>query len=128
MHAARRAVPRGGLRGRRPAASGSGRVPAVTLFTRPRCSLCDEAALALAAAAEGQGLRYHLEQVDITAPGREAAYAKYKWDVPVFFLDGAYWAKHRLEAEEAARALGEAAEGRFAARDGEPDSSHFKEV
>ena len=41
-------------------------------------------------------------------------------------IDGAYWTKHRLSAEEAAAALGESAAGGFAARPGEPDAERLE--
>ena len=67
-----------------------------------------------------------LELVDIKDPGNEAVYAKYKYDIPVMYIDGQYFAKHKLSEEEAVKALKSAVAGSFVASDGEPDSSDLE--
>ena len=46
-----------------------------------------------------------------------------RYDIPVLHVDGQYWTKHRVTAEEAVAAIGEAAAGDFAPRRGQPDAS-----
>ena len=41
---------------------------------------------------------------------------RYWCDIPVFHLNGSYWAKHKLEAEDVEASLASASEGTFTAR------------
>jgi hypothetical protein len=91
--------------------------PLVRLFTGSGCSLCDDAKDVLQSAR----VPHRLELVDI---GADATYRRrYKWDIPVLHIDGRYFAKHRIDREGVERALLEATQGSFEAREGEPDSS-----
>ena len=45
---------------------------------------------------------------------------KYKYDIPVLHVNGAYWTKHRVTAEEVVAAVAEARTGAFAPRGGQP--------
>ena len=49
-----------------------------------------------------------------------------RYDIPVLHINDVYWAKHRLSAEEAVSGIGEAREGEFAMRQGEPDASRLE--
>eukprot|EP00438_Fugacium_kawagutii_P004916 Skav217255 [mRNA] locus=scaffold47:683748:710161:+ [translate_table: standard] len=93
-------------------------VPQVTLFTKPGCTLCDKAVAQLKETSQP----FELSTVNIEAPGNEAWKSRYWCDIPVFHINGAFWAKHRLEAEDVEASLLAAAEGTFTQRDGEPDS------
>eukprot|EP00403_Amphidinium_massartii_P030497 CAMPEP_0178387656 /NCGR_PEP_ID=MMETSP0689_2-20121128/9185_1 /TAXON_ID=160604 /ORGANISM="Amphidinium massartii, Strain CS-259" /LENGTH=224 /DNA_ID=CAMNT_0020008025 /DNA_START=54 /DNA_END=724 /DNA_ORIENTATION=- len=97
------------------------KVPVVTLFTKSGCTLCDKALAVL----QNSAAEYELEVVDIEAPGNEDWNGRYWCDIPVFHIDGAFWAKHRLQADEVEEALMEASASKFSARDGEPDSREF---
>uniref|UniRef100_A0A3Q2X8J0 Glutaredoxin-like protein n=1 Tax=Hippocampus comes TaxID=109280 RepID=A0A3Q2X8J0_HIPCM len=64
------------------------------LFADP-CPLCDEAKEAL------QPLKHKfvLRQVDISRPENRAWRVKYKWDIPVFHLNGRFVMKHRVDVK-----------------------------
>jgi hypothetical protein len=49
-----------------------------------------------------------------------------RYDIPVLHVNGMYWTKHRLSVEDAIAGLGEASEGRFVARKGEPDAGRLE--
>lgn len=93
-------------------------VPQVTLFTKPGCTLCDKAVAQLKETTQP----FELSTVNIEAPGNESWKSRYWCDIPVFHINGAFWAKHRLDAEDVEASLSAAHAGTFAARDGEPDS------
>ncbi|KAJ7385689.1 hypothetical protein OS493_013717 [Desmophyllum pertusum] len=68
-------------------------LPVLTLYTKEEvCSLCDEAKAVL----EGYKHRFHLEEVDITAKGNETWFDKYRYEIPVFHLNGSFLMKHRV--------------------------------
>ena len=70
---------------------------------------------------------HSLIAVDITDEDKASWWAKYKYDIPVLHLNGQYWAKHRLEEEEAMQALRAAREGTFKPPEfGEPDAEKFE--
>ncbi|EOD25917.1 hypothetical protein EMIHUDRAFT_237316 [Emiliania huxleyi CCMP1516] len=76
-------------------------VPAVRLFTKEGCTLCDKVRDVLRGVTDRAP--HSLEAVDITDEDHAQWLAKYKYDIPVLHLDGAYWTKHRLTEEEACR-------------------------
>merc|ERR1719512_443947 len=98
-------------------------IPRVTLFTKPVCPLCDTALSRLRAS----GKPFSLHVVNIEDERNANWRARYWCDIPVFHLNGAFWAKHRLSADDVEAALAEAAEGVFEARDGEPDMRSVSE-
>ena len=67
--------------------------PAVTLFTKEGCTLCDSAKEVLEAAAQERP--HTLEAVDISDPENAYYWGRYKYDIPVLTINGIYWAKHR---------------------------------
>ncbi|CAN8220606.1 unnamed protein product [Coccothraustes coccothraustes] len=67
--------------------------PVLTLFTKKPCPLCDEAKEVL----EPYKRRFILQEVDITLPENSAWYDKYKYDIPVFHLNGKFLMKHRVD-------------------------------
>jgi len=98
--------------------------PVVSLYTKEGCTLCDEAVAVLS------GLRpqapHSLVAVDITDAENKAWFERYKYDIPVLHVNGAYWAKHRLTEAEARAALAEARDGAFMERPGQPDAGRLK--
>ncbi|XP_035166545.1 glutaredoxin-like protein C5orf63 homolog isoform X3 [Oxyura jamaicensis] len=76
--------------------SASANMPVLTLFTKKPCPLCDEAKEAL----EPYKRRFILQEVDITLPENSAWYDKYKYDIPVFHLNGKFLMKHRVDIQK----------------------------
>ncbi|XP_019372399.1 PREDICTED: glutaredoxin-like protein C5orf63 homolog [Gavialis gangeticus] len=70
--------------------------PVLTLFTKKPCPLCDEAKEVL----EPYKNRLILQEVDITLPDNVAWYDKYKYDIPVFHLNGQFLMKHRVDIQK----------------------------
>ncbi|XP_031569096.1 glutaredoxin-like protein C5orf63 homolog [Actinia tenebrosa] len=68
-------------------------LPTLTMYTKEECSLCDDARLIL----EEYKHRYRFEEVYITDKGNEEWYMKYKYDIPVFHLNGTFLMKHRVD-------------------------------
>ncbi|NWU36978.1 YD286 protein, partial [Hylia prasina] len=73
--------------------SASTNKPVLTLFTKKPCPLCDEAKEVL----EPYKRRFILQEVDITLPENSPWYDKYKYDIPVFHLNGKFLMKHRVD-------------------------------
>ncbi|XP_014868361.1 PREDICTED: glutaredoxin-like protein C5orf63 homolog [Poecilia mexicana] len=69
-------------------------LPTLTLFTKDPCPLCDEAKELL----QSFKHRFILQQVDISLPENRQWWDKYKWDIPVFHLNGQYLMKHGVDA------------------------------
>ncbi|KAM4615253.1 glutaredoxin-like protein C5orf63 homolog [Polymixia lowei] len=67
-------------------------LPTLTLFTKDLCPLCDEAKEVL----EPYKHRYIFQQVDITLPENKVWYDRYKYDIPVFHLNGQFLMMHRV--------------------------------
>ncbi|CAG5866955.1 unnamed protein product [Menidia menidia] len=67
-------------------------LPTLTLFTKDPCPLCDEAKEVL----EPLKHRFVLQQVDISLPENKLWWDRYKWDIPVFHLNGQFLMKHRV--------------------------------
>ena len=59
-------------------------VPAVTLYSRPECHLCDEARTAILAMREG--LRFELQEIDIESD--DELLSRYLELIPVVAVDG----------------------------------------
>ncbi|XP_025902398.1 glutaredoxin-like protein C5orf63 homolog [Nothoprocta perdicaria] len=70
--------------------------PLLTLFTKKPCPLCDEAKEVL----EPYKKRFVLQEVDITLPENSSWYEKYKYDIPVFHLNGKFLMKHRVDIKK----------------------------
>ncbi|XP_047200874.1 glutaredoxin-like protein C5orf63 homolog [Girardinichthys multiradiatus] len=69
-------------------------LPTLTLFTKDPCPLCDEAKELL----QPFKHRFILQQVDISLPENRQWWDKYKWDIPVFHLNGQFLMKHGVDA------------------------------
>ncbi|XP_070836101.1 glutaredoxin-like protein C5orf63 homolog [Chaetodon trifascialis] len=68
-------------------------LPTLTLFTKDPCPLCDEAKEVL----EPFKHRFVLQQVDISLPENSVWLDRYRWDIPVFHLNGQFVMKHRVD-------------------------------
>ncbi|KAM3594363.1 uncharacterized protein V6R79_006404 [Siganus canaliculatus] len=79
-------------------------LPTLTLFTKDPCPLCDEAKEQL----EPLRHRFVLQQVDISLPENRVWWDRYKWDIPVFHLNGQFVMKHRVDVELFEKRLQEA--------------------
>ncbi|XP_073481039.1 glutaredoxin-like protein C5orf63 homolog isoform X4 [Aquarana catesbeiana] len=65
------------------------------------CPLCDEAKETLTPFME----RFVLEQVDITLPENSIWYDRYKYDIPVFHLNGQFLMMHRVNLKKLEKSL-----------------------
>ncbi|KZT52375.1 DUF836-domain-containing protein [Calocera cornea HHB12733] len=83
------------------------RLPRLTLYTGPFCSLCDTAKAELAKVQLQSP--FHLTLVDIHAPGAEHEKWRrlYQYDIPVLHLEGRRVMKHRVEGERLVQKLDE---------------------
>lgn len=73
--------------------------PRLTLYTRPRCKLCDEARRVLDDVRErlAPTTPLEIESVDITLS--PSLWETYRYDVPVVLLDGRVLFRHRIDVE-----------------------------
>ncbi|CAK6444477.1 unnamed protein product [Pipistrellus nathusii] len=76
-------------------------LPVLTLFTKDPCPLCDEAKEVL----EPYKNRFILQEVDITLPENSAWYERYKFDIPVFHLNGQFLMMHRVNISKLEKQL-----------------------
>jgi thiol-disulfide isomerase/thioredoxin len=82
----------------------------VTLFTKEGCTLCDKVQSVLEATSEKYP--HSLVAVDITdSEYRDEWFERYKFDIPVLHINGAYWTKHRITLAEAELGLATASKG-----------------
>uniref|UniRef100_A0A3B4U8F4 Glutaredoxin-like protein n=1 Tax=Seriola dumerili TaxID=41447 RepID=A0A3B4U8F4_SERDU len=63
-------------------------LPTLTLFTKDPCPLCDEAKEVLEP--------FKHRQVDISLQENRVWFDRYRWDIPVFHLNGQFVMKHRV--------------------------------
>ena len=70
--------------------------------------------------------RCRLEQIDITDKEHRDWFDRYKYDIPVLHMNGKYWIKHRLTAEEAMKGLDEGKAGEFTSPQGEPNAAEME--
>ena len=87
----------------RSCSSGVSRLPILTLYTKDPCPLCEEAKEKLTPLSH----RFLLREVDITDDGNEDLYDKYKYEIPVFFLEKKFLCKNKIEVEKLEQRLGE---------------------
>ncbi|XP_064799502.1 glutaredoxin-like protein C5orf63 homolog [Oncorhynchus masou masou] len=78
-------------------------LPTLTLFTKDPCPLCDEAKEVL----EPYKHRYIFLQVDITLPENKIWWDRYKYDIPVFHLNGQFLMMHRVSTSLLEKRLAE---------------------
>ncbi|XP_023619919.1 glutaredoxin-like protein C5orf63 homolog isoform X2 [Myotis lucifugus] len=72
-------------------------LPVLTLFTKNPCPLCDEAKEVLEP--------YKNREVDITLPENSVWYERYKFDIPVFHLNGEFLMMHRVNISKLEKQL-----------------------
>ncbi|XP_012968219.1 glutaredoxin-like protein C5orf63 homolog isoform X2 [Mesocricetus auratus] len=72
-------------------------LPVLTLFTKDPCPLCDEAKEVLKP--------YKHREVDITLPENSTWYERYKFDIPVFHLNGQFLMMHRVNTSKLEKQL-----------------------
>lgn len=77
--------------------------PKLTLFSGPRCSLCDDAKLLLNDLKKERP--FQLETVDIHAQGQEKWKRRYVYTIPVLHLDGKVIAQGRWNEGEIRNAI-----------------------
>lgn len=68
----------------------------VILFTKPGCHLCDQMKAQMRAANCDEF--YELEEFNIEDDA--AAFARYRYEIPVLCIDGVEAFRHRLKAED----------------------------
>ena len=78
-------------------------LPVLTLFTKDDCQLCDEALEKLSPHLESVSL----EVIDIEEEGREAEYDKFRYEIPVFFLDKKFLCKNYIDLNKFHSAMNE---------------------
>ncbi|XP_024049132.2 glutaredoxin-like protein C5orf63 homolog isoform X2 [Terrapene carolina triunguis] len=71
-------------------------VSGLTWDWKDPCPLCDEAKEVL----EPYKNRFILQEVDITLPENAVWYDRYKYDIPVFHLNGQFLMKHRVDVKK----------------------------
>ncbi|XP_027725001.1 glutaredoxin-like protein C5orf63 homolog isoform X2 [Vombatus ursinus] len=76
-------------------------LPVLTLFTKDPCPLCDEAKEVLKPLKN----RFILQEVDITLPENSAWYDRYKFDIPVFHLNGQFLMMHKVNLSKLEKQL-----------------------
>ncbi|KAK0048531.1 glutaredoxin-like protein isoform X1 [Biomphalaria pfeifferi] len=69
--------------------------PTLTLYTKNPCPLCDEALEKLKPFLD----QVVLEKIDITAPENRRYWKSYRYDIPVFHLNGKFIMKHRANID-----------------------------
>ncbi|KAL4617683.1 glutaredoxin-like protein C5orf63-like [Arapaima gigas] len=77
-------------------------LPVLILFTKDSCPLCDEAKQEL----QPFKHRFLLQEVDITLPENTVWYERYKYDIPVFHLNGQFLMMHRVNTTVLEKRLG----------------------
>ena len=68
----------------------------VVLYTKPNCSLCEKMKEQMAFA--GADELYSLEEIDIESDAD--LFARYRYEIPVLFINGVEAFRHRLSAKD----------------------------
>ncbi|KAK2725981.1 hypothetical protein QYM36_000453 [Artemia franciscana] len=80
--------------------------PKLKLFTKHPCLLCEEALEIL----RPYQHRFELEKIDITLPENEKWFGLYRYEIPVFHLNGKFLMKNRVNLEVFLEKLADAEE------------------
>jgi glutaredoxin len=75
--------------------------PSVVVYSRPGCHLCEEAKEAIAAAQCAD--EYTLDEINIESD--PDLLKRYRYDIPVIFINGVEAFRHRLTTDEFRRKL-----------------------
>ncbi len=70
-------------------------LPVLTLYTKYPCPLCDEAKEILLKSALWN--RFIWQEVDIRLPQNKKWFGMYRYEIPVFHLNGQFLMKHRVD-------------------------------
>ncbi|KAH8099636.1 hypothetical protein BXZ70DRAFT_908019 [Cristinia sonorae] len=81
------------------------RIPRVTLFSSPTCSLCDGAKAILNEARQRH--TFDLDVINIQEPGQERWYRRYRYWIPAIHLEGKEIAKGRFDSKPVLEVLEE---------------------
>ncbi|XP_069771618.1 glutaredoxin-like protein C5orf63 homolog [Narcine bancroftii] len=76
-------------------------LPILTLFTKESCTLCEEAKEVL----EPHRHRFILQEVDIMDPKNSVWFERYKYDIPVFHINGQFLMMHHVNLKILERKL-----------------------
>ncbi|EHH22656.1 hypothetical protein EGK_05968 [Macaca mulatta] len=76
-------------------------LPVLTLFTKDPHPLCGEAKEVL----KPYKNRFILQEVNVTLPENSAWYERYKFDIPVFHLNGQFLMMHRVNTSKLEKQL-----------------------
>lgn len=68
----------------------------LTLFTSSNCCLCNEAKVAIESVRKS--IDFDFEQVDINSSPEH--YQKFKYDIPVLYVNNAPFCRHRVDSEK----------------------------
>jgi len=71
------------------------RLPTLTLYTKYPCPLCDEAKEVLMKSPYWN--QFVWEEVDIRLPENKKWFGRYRYEIPVFHLNGKFLMKHRVD-------------------------------
>ena len=77
------------------------KIKILKMLTKTECQLCDKAVATidekLAAALRSQMV---IEKVDICRPGNEDLYDRWRYEIPVFYLNDKYLCKNSIDIEK----------------------------
>lgn len=71
------------------------KLPLLTLYTKYPCPLCDEAKEVLMKSPFWNQFEWH--EVDIRLPENKKWFGRYRYEIPVFHLNGKFLMKHRVD-------------------------------
>ncbi|KAL3867097.1 hypothetical protein ACJMK2_044328 [Sinanodonta woodiana] len=78
-------------------------LPKLFMFTKPQCSLCEEAKEAL----KPYKHRFYFEEVNIILPENKEWFGKYRYEIPVFHFEGEFLMKYCVDTKVLEAALKE---------------------
>ena len=68
------------------------------LLTKEECQLCDEALIQIEENLSKDMLeRLHIVKVDITEEGNESLFDRWRYEIPVFYLENKFLCKNRID-------------------------------
>ena len=70
------------------------------LLTKEECQLCDIAKEQIMTNLDERLLaKFQIKEIDITEDGNEDLYDRWKWEIPVFYLEDKFLCKNRIDLE-----------------------------
>lgn len=71
------------------------------MLTKRECQLCSDARRTVEDKLPSELLaKLEFEDVDITDDGNEALYDRWRYEIPVFYLNGKYLCKNRIDIDK----------------------------